>query len=340
MKHIVLPRNTIIGKDILEKIPGIAAPYESLLVVTGKTTGKIAGNKVAEILGCDTMTIEGATDAEVDKLGKWIREDAITLAIAVGGGSIIDATKMAAYNTSTEWVSVPTTCSSDGVASPIASIKTNGKNVSNKASAPIALIADMSIIGQAPYEFIRAGVGDTVAKYSAVRDWKLGHIIKGEYYGDYASSLSMMVAEVVLNNVAEIKERSDMGLGCLLEALISSGAAMAIAGSSRPASGSEHKFSHAIDMLGGSKGMHGDQCGIGCIIMSYLQGEDWKRIRNSLKTAGCPVTAKEIGLDKDIMVEALLKAKEIRPDRYTILEHIKIDKEIAENAVYNTEVVQ
>jgi glycerol-1-phosphate dehydrogenase [NAD(P)+] len=225
------------------------------------------------------------------------------------------------------------------MASPMASIKSNGSSVSTKANAPIALLADMNIISKSPYQFIRAGVGDTIAKYSAVRDWRLGHIIKGEYFGDYASSLSMMVAEVVLNNISEIKERTDIGLGMLLEALISSGAAMAIAGSSRPASGSEHKFSHALDQLGGSKGLHGDQCGLGCIIMSYLQGEDWKRIRNSLRLAGCPVTAKEIGIDEDLALQALLKAKEIRPDRYTILEHIRLDKEIAENALHNTEVV-
>jgi len=340
MKHIVLPRDTIVGKNVLEKIAGITKDYESILVVTGRTTAKIAGDRVTDLLGCDCSVVEnGATNDEVTKLHEKIRENEITLSVAVGGGTIIDVTKLAAFRTKTDWVSVPTTCSNDGISSPVASIKSNGASLSTKACAPIAILADMNIIGKAPYEFIRAGVGDTIAKYSAVRDWKLGHIIKGEYYGDYASSLSMMVAEVVLNNVAEIKERTDVGLSCLLEALISSGAAMAIAGSSRPASGSEHKFSHALDMLGGSKGLHGDQCGIGCIIMSYLQGEDWKRIRSSLRAAGCPTTAKEIGIDETLALAALLKTKDIRPERYTIVEHIKIDKEIAENALHNTEVV-
>lgn len=339
MKHIVLPRDTIVGKDVLNKVVGITRNYESILVVTGKTTAKIAGNKAAELLDCEKIEIESATNESVDELANKIREDEITLSVAVGGGTIIDVTKLAAFKTRTDWVSVPTACSNDGISSPVASIKNNGMSLSTKACAPIAILADLSIIGSAPYEFIRAGVGDTVAKYSAVRDWKLGHIIKGEYYGDYASGLSMMVAEVVLNNAAEIRERTDVGLSSLLEALISSGAAMAIAGSSRPASGSEHKFSHALDMLGGSKGLHGDQCGVGCIIMSYLQGEDWKKIKASLKVAGCPTTAKELGIDETLAVEALLKTKDIRPERYTILEHIKIDKEIAENALHNTGVV-
>jgi glycerol-1-phosphate dehydrogenase [NAD(P)+] len=341
MKHIVLPRETIVGKDILERITDITAPYESLIVVTGKNTRTVAGNRVIELLDCDSTIVEnGANNDEVARLEKKFREDDIDLAIAVGGGSIIDATKLAASRAGILWVSVPTACSNDGIASPVASIKNNGTSISTKASAPIAILADMAVIAKAPYPLIRSGVGDTIAKFSAVRDWKLGHAITGEYYGDYASSLSAMVAEVVLNNAAEIKERTDAGMSCLLEALISSGAAMSIAGSSRPASGSEHKFSHALDMLGGSKGLHGDQCGIGCIIMSYLQGEDWKRIRSSLKAADCPVTLKEIGVDNDMALEALLRAGEIRKERYTILEHIKIDKKIAENALQNTEVLQ
>jgi len=340
MKQIVLPRETIVGKNVLDKIAEIANHYDSILTVSGSTTAKIAGNKITELLDCDSLIIEeGATNQEVEKLKKKIIEEDITLAVAVGGGSIVDVTKLASYRAGIDWVSVPTNCSNDSISSPVASIKSDGSSISTKASAPIAILADMSIIAKSPYEFIRAGVGDTIAKYSAVRDWKLGHIIKGEYYGDFASSLSMMVAEVVLNNASEIKERTETGMGCLIEALISSGAAMAIAGSSRPASGSEHKFSHALDMLGGSKGLHGDQCGLGCIIMSYLQGEDWKRIRNSLKTAGCPVTLKEIGIDEKKAVDALLKTKEIRPERYTILDHIKIDKEIAKSALHNTEVV-
>ena len=104
------------------------------------------------------------------------------------------------------------------------------------------------------------------------------------------------------------------------KALVSSGVAMSIAGSSRPASGGEHKFSHALDRLAPGKGLHGEQCGIGTIITMYLHGGDWRGIRASLRTIGAPVTPKEIGIDDEIAVQALLEAKNTRPERFTLLD--------------------
>ena len=331
MKHIQLPRHTLVGKEVLEKITDITSDFDSPLVISGEKTKEIAGNKITKELDCDSIVANGSEQIE-----KTIKENKIDIAIAVGGGRIIDFVKLAANNSKIEYISVPTNCAHDGIASPVASI---GKGISKKVSSPWAIVVDIDIIKNAPYKYIAAGVGDIIAKYTAVRDWRLGHIIKGEYYGDYASSLSEMVSSVVMDNVQEIRQKTDVGLGVLVEALISSGAAMGIAGSSRPASGSEHKFSHALDLIAPKPALHGEQVGIGTIIMSYLHGENWKKIKNVLELAGCPTTAKQIGMDRDIFLSALLKAKEIRPDRYTIIEHIKLDKDIAENALDSTGVI-
>jgi len=94
---------------------------------------------------------------------------------------------------------------------------------------------------------------------------------------------------------------------------------MSIAGSSRPASGSEHMFSHALDIVAEKPALHGEQCGVGTIMMMSLHGGDWKRIREVLKCIGAPVTAEELGVDRDEIIEALLMAHRIRPERYTIL---------------------
>jgi len=112
-----------------------------------------------------------------------------------------------------------------------------------------------------------------------------------------------------------------------VEALISSGISMSLVGSSRPASGAEHMFSHALESLG-SRALHGEQCGFGSILMAKLQGQDWKTIRDKLKLIGAPVTIKELNTNKETIIQALLEAKKIR-ERYTILDEKPLTEEKA-----------
>jgi glycerol-1-phosphate dehydrogenase [NAD(P)+] len=107
-----------------------------------------------------------------------------------------------------------------------------------------------------------------------------------------------------------------------VEALISAGVASCIAGSSRPCSGAEHLFSHAVDKLEPGVGLHGEKCGIGTIMIAKLQGQDWKKITKTLKNVGAPTTAKEIGLKPETLARALIIAQSLRPERYTILNEV------------------
>lgn len=104
------------------------------------------------------------------------------------------------------------------------------------------------------------------------------------------------------------------------KALVSSGVAMSIAGSSRPGSGGEHKFGHALERLAPGAALHGEACGIGTIISMYLHGGDWRAIREALRSIGAPTTPADLGIDDETAVEALLLAKTIRPERFTILD--------------------
>ena len=106
---------------------------------------------------------------------------------------------------------------------------------------------------------------------------------------------------------------------------------MSIAGSSRPCSGSGHLFSHALDMIAPKPGLHGEQCGVGTIMMANLHGIDWELIRDTLRTIGAPTTAKELGIDQKHIVEALYAAKEIRPERYTILNEVNLTRSTAKS---------
>jgi glycerol-1-phosphate dehydrogenase [NAD(P)+] len=113
----------------------------------------------------------------------------------------------------------------------------------------------------------------------------------------------------------------------IVEGLISSGVAAGIAGSSRPCSGSEHLFSHALEYISNGKcGLHGERVGIGTIIMAKLHKLNWLEIKNALKIIGAPTTAKEIRVDKEEIIKAFVLAKRIRPERYTILNKIDLNK--------------
>jgi glycerol-1-phosphate dehydrogenase [NAD(P)+] len=172
-----------------------------------------------------------------------------------------------------------------------------------------------------------------------VRDWRLARDKIGEYYGEYAASLALLGADLVKRNSKEIGLGSTDSIRTLVEALISDGVAAGIAGSSRPCSGSEHLFSHAIDLYGVRRALHGEQVGVGTIIMSYLHGLDYDEVRNTLIEAKAPTNYKELKIYREDIISALVKAKEIRPDRYTILNEVKIDKVFAEKIAKKTGVI-
>ena len=123
-----------------------------------------------------------------------------------------------------------------------------------------------------------------------------------------------------------------------MKPIIISGIAMAVAGSSRPTSGSEHMFSHALDILHPGSAMHGEQCGVGSIMMMFLHGGDWMSIRNALKNIGAPVNAEQLGLKPEDVIDALVEAPNIRKDRFTIL-GVGIDRETAEVVAKTTMVI-
>jgi glycerol-1-phosphate dehydrogenase [NAD(P)+] len=203
----------------------------------------------------------------------------------------------------------------------------------------MAIVADTSIIIQSDYRFTASGCGDVVAKFTAVRDWELAHKVKNEYYGEYAASLALMSATLVMKNADAIKPGIEEGLRVVLEALISCGVAMSIAGSSRPCSGSEHLFSHALDLVAPNTAMHGEQCGVGTIMMAYLYEADWKGIKATLQKTGAPTTAEELGVEPESVVEALVRAGTIRPERYTILEEKRLNHNSAEKLAKATGVI-
>ena len=325
-KWMQLPRDVVIGHDVISEVPTVCEDLDlgdAVLIITGERTRNIAGKQVEALLaGSYDVTVFPA--AAGDPL-EVIREAEAAVAgagfvIGVGGGRVIDTAKIVAYNTDRHFISVPTAASHDGIASSRASVPTAEGNVSLAAEPPIAIVADTVIIASAPHRLLASGCADIIANYTAILDWELSHRLRGEALSEYALTLSRMTAEILFKNADLIKPNSEESAWLVTKALVSSGVAMSIAGSSRPASGGEHKFSHALDRLAPGKGLHGEKCGIGAIITMYLHGGDWQGIRESLKTIGAPTTPAGIGIPDEVAVEALLAARTIRPERFTILD--------------------
>jgi len=150
-------------------------------------------------------------------------------------------------------------------------------------------------------------------------------------------------AKLVMNNVDFIRERTEKGIRVVIKSLINSGISMNVAGTSRPASGSEHLFSHALDLLSlkfsFTPALHGEQCGVGTIITTYLQGGNWKKVKKLLAKIGLPTNSEEMGIEPRYIIEALVSAKEIRPDRYTVLHSRKLTKKTAETVATKIGVI-
>ena len=257
--------------------------------------------------------------------------------IGIGGGRSVDIAKMIAFNLKKPFVSLPTAASHDGIASPFVSVRSD-KPHSIVASAPLGVFVDIDIIKKAPKRLLASGCGDLVANIIAVRDWELGRDKTGEYFGRYSANLASMSAKMLMEN-SDLFAKKGLDVRVIVEALISAGVASCIAGSSRPCSGAEHLFSHALDRLAPGVGLHGEKCGIGAIMMAKLQGQDWKKIIKTLKNVGAPTTAKKIGLKPATLAKALTIAQSLRPERYTILKQSKMTEKKAIALAKSTKVL-
>jgi glycerol-1-phosphate dehydrogenase [NAD(P)+] len=336
-----LPRKILIGEGVLDELGDFIETPKSARVVVASGTN--VQEKVRDAVAASLRGSVGWVDvihsdmSNVRKVMKASRR--AHCIIGLGGGKSVDVGKLAASKLGIPFYSVPTSASHDGIASPFASITDSKRHYSIKAKPPVGIMADVNVIAAAPTRLFAAGCGDLVSKLTAVRDWQLGREEKGEYYGEYAASLALMSARVVLDNAARMGKYGLPGVRDLVEALISTGVAAGIAGSSRPCSGSEHLFSHYLDVICPGRGLHGEQCGIGTIMMAKLQGLDWRGVRSALKSVKAPIKASQLMMGDEEIIEALVKAEGIRADRYTILSKVKLDRESARELAEETGVI-
>ncbi|MEZ3115699.1 NAD(P)-dependent glycerol-1-phosphate dehydrogenase [Halobaculum sp. MBLA0147] len=324
-RWIQLPRNVLVGHGMLDEVGaavGELGLVGTALVVTSPTPEELAGERVrSQFDDVASVTIDHAGYDSIERVTEAAHETDAAYLVALGGGKVIDVAKMAADEVGRGFVSVPTAASHDGIVSGRSSIPEGDTRHSVAADPPLAVVADTEIMARAPWRLTTAGCADIISNYTAVKDWRLASRLKGAHYSEYAGALSEMTAEMLVGNADSIKEGLVESAWLVSKALVSSGVAMSIAGSSRPASGAEHLFSHQLDRIAPDPALHGHQVGVGSIMIEYLHtGEDggWRLIRDALDQIGAPTTAAELGIEPDVILEALATAHEIR-DRYTIL---------------------
>ena len=350
-KTMVFPRDVRVGHGVLEELGEVlrdldlahADAHRRVLLVTGAHTRKLAGDRALAIVEKagfrgTTAQVAGATMHDVALVETEGRRAQPHVVVGVGGGSVIDVAKLAAFRLGLPFVSVPTNASHDGITSPRASIKEDKGSASKEAHTPMAIVADTEVIAQAPYRMLAAGCADAISNSTAVLDWKLAHRLRGEEYSSFAATLAESAADLIIKSAPVIRPGLEESAWIVVKSLIVSGVSMSVAGNSRPASGAEHMFSHTLDQLAPGVAYHGEQVGVGSVMMMYLHGGDWRAVRDALAQVGAPTTAKQLGVPKDVVVEALVRAHLNKPDRYTILGDKGLTREAAEELVRVTGV--
>jgi glycerol-1-phosphate dehydrogenase [NAD(P)+] len=348
-KFIELPTLLCLGAEMIQRVPEVIERLSlghSVLIITDEYLKTKIAKDVEEILlktGKIDVAVSAIADStleEVQKQSQILKETKSNFVIGLGGGKPIDIAKIVAFNSQQRFISIPTIASHDGVASSRASIKGLEKRHSIQALPPIAVIADTNILDKSPYKFTAAGCGDIIAKETAIKDWMLAHRLKNEPISEYSIALSDMTVKLITKNADLIHSQVEGFSRIVIKALISSSLAMCVAGSSRPGSGSEHMFSHALDSIAKKPALHGEQCALGTLMMAYLHDLDWEKIRSVLLQIGLPVEARDLGLSDEEIIKALEIAHTIRPERFTILGKEGLTHEAAVNAAEITSVIK
>jgi glycerol-1-phosphate dehydrogenase [NAD(P)+] len=256
--------------------------------------------------------------------------------IGVGGGKALDAAKYTASLAGLPYFAVPTSLSNDGFCSPQASLTLEGKRRSLHTSLPEAVVVDLAVCQGAPLTLWHSGVGDLSSKFTAISDWKLAFHRGGVPINDLAALMSdASVFQFMGHPVSD-----EQGIRLLGTALMLNGIAMEIAGSSRPASGSEHLISHALDVIGARKRLHGLQTGTAAYLVSSLQsGSNHQKIGELFARTGFWESIRKQPFSKEEWRIAVERAPSIKEDFYTILSDRDAWPEFARMIAHDTALV-
>ncbi len=290
--HRVEIKNIETGSGALYRLPAIMAAFVGgkVFMVSDINTDEAAGIKVEAMLKPEHELVRFVFEDPLLVPDAWalgrllveIPQDTGVI-LGVGSGTISDICRFLSCKLRIPYVMVATAPSMDGYASTVSPLVVNGIKTTYTAVYPYGIIADTDLLKEAPMGMLQAGMGDVLGKYTALADWQLSKIVNGEYFCQGTEAMVMKMADRCASLSPHILDRNEQAVESMIEALLYTGLAIGMVGSSRPASGEEHHLSHcweAMSLNGGRPDarLHGNYVGVGsCIILKaykYLAGLD------------------------------------------------------------------
>lgn len=322
-----------IGSGVINDISSTLAKSGikgKLLYVSDPVVDKLYGDVVKAQLKDIGKVKEESVDYNTISYSMSVAERVIATdidcIIGIGGGKVLDVCKYAAHISKKPFLSIPTTMANDGICSPIAVLKRqDNKPKSLGCQMPSMLLLDTELILNGPQALIKAGIGDTISNYSALIDWKFACDRNMDEMNGYAYMMSKNSLDALMKT-----QYNSIGpdfIEVLANSLVLSGVAMDFAGSSRPVSGSEHLFSHALDYYSKKQNLHGIQVALGTVAMLMLINEDYTDVINYLKRFEVDINPKNLEIDEETFVYCMQNAATMRTNRYTHLNEADLSTE-------------
>lgn len=333
-----------VGSGVIQELPGILRDLDAshIFLVADNYTYEAAGRQVEQLLdqaglAYHKRVFQTETPLVPNEYALGSVLAAMTsqddMLLAVGSGTLNDVTKYVSARTGVPYVIAATAPSMDGYASTVAPTILDGFKTTLPAVYPAAIVADVDILKDAPMPMLTAGFGDIIGKFTSLADWRLSHQLNGEYYCPEVAGVIEAAVETCAANAQALAQREPQAIQAVTEALILSGLAMGMVGVSRPASGAEHQMAHYWEMDALRRGeehpLHGNAVGVGTVLAASLyemaaeylpQGfaaPDKGQILACLQAAGSCADPKELGIRRELCLESLLHAMELR-DRFTV----------------------
>lgn len=275
-------REVVVGSGSVARLPEFLQPGGRVFILADKNTYAAAGNKVREALSSRRIAASEyifdneALEPDEKAVGSAAMhfDKSCDAVIGIGSGVINDISKIISAVSNKQYIIVASAPSMDGYASATSSMSLDGLKVSVPSKAADVIIGDTDILKTAPDRMLRAGLGDMLAKYISICEWRIANLLVDEYYCGSVASVVRASLKKCVDNADGLLKRDDAAVEAVFDGLVTCGMAMEYAGLSRPASGVEHYISHIWDMRGLAKGtpvdLHGIQCAIGTLYAAKI----------------------------------------------------------------------